>query len=349
MILVGIGNSTDVTSNKYRFKSNEFLFGKLRPYFRKVIRPKFNGICSTDIWVVKNKKGYDIDFLFYLFASKEFVDLAYSGSSGTKMPRADWNFMKDTEWLIPEEIIEQKAIADVLSSLDDKINLLQRQNQTLETIAQTLFRQLIIEQMQEKWEIGVIEDYCDVVDCLHAKKPDEIAGSLDAKFLLQVFNIGEGGRLDLNKKFYVSDDDYTEWIRRIEVTKGDIIISKTGRVGAIAQIPEMNTGIGRNLVAIRAKGNFTPEYLKDLMLSQWMKRKIHLNTSDGTILRSLHVKSISALPAINPGRSLIEKYSEMVRPIHRKIWMNVKQSEVLEKLRETLLPKLISGKVRVKM
>jgi type I restriction enzyme S subunit len=293
---------------------------------------------------------YNVDKLFikYVITNRYFQKYIDIFAHGTTIKNVSLKTMREYPFALPP-LPEQKAIAAVLSSLDDKIDMLQRQNQTLESLAQTLFRQWFIENADNGWEEGVIGDYCNVVDCLHAKKPNEIEGYKDAKFLLQVYNIAEGGRLDLSKKYYVSDDDYDEWIRRIELSEGDLIISKTGRVGAIAQIPEMKTGIGRNLVAIRAKDDFTPEYLKDLMLSNWMKRKIRLNTSDGTILQSLHVKSISALPAIYPGKKLIEKYSEMILPIHRKIWANVKQSELLEKLRDTLLPKLMSGEVKVRI
>ena len=150
--LSGIGNSTSINSNKFFFDKDTFLFGKLRPYFRKVVQPKFCGVCSTDIWVVKAKPNCDLDYLFYLFASQDFIDLAYSGSSGTRMPRADWDFMKDTNWFFPKDISEQKAIAGVLSSLDDKIDLLHRQNETLEALAQTLFRQWFIEEIEDDRE-----------------------------------------------------------------------------------------------------------------------------------------------------------------------------------------------------
>ena len=142
--LNGFGYSKDIASNKIRFTQNQFLFGKLRPYFRKVVKPNFSGICSTDIWVVNPKNGTNLDFLFYLFANKEFVDLAYKGSSGTRMPRADWKFMRETKWLIPVDINEQKAIAAVLSSLDDKIELLRKQNETLEAIAQAIFKEWFV-------------------------------------------------------------------------------------------------------------------------------------------------------------------------------------------------------------
>lgn len=107
--LNSIGHSTEVESNKFAFQSGDILFGKLRPYFRKVYRPRFSGVCSTDIWVVRAKEGMDQGFLFYFMANQDFVDLASSGSSGTRMPRADWNHLKDTLWNIPP-IGEQRAI-----------------------------------------------------------------------------------------------------------------------------------------------------------------------------------------------------------------------------------------------
>ena len=60
--LSGIGNSSDVISQKHKFKAGDILFGKLRPYFRKVVRPSFDGVCSTDIWVVRAKPGFDQKF-----------------------------------------------------------------------------------------------------------------------------------------------------------------------------------------------------------------------------------------------------------------------------------------------
>ena len=78
--LVGVDNAKNVTSTKFQFNKGDILFGKLRPYFRKVIRAKFDGICSTDIWVVRPKEGFDQGYLFYWMASKDFVDFATQGS-----------------------------------------------------------------------------------------------------------------------------------------------------------------------------------------------------------------------------------------------------------------------------
>src|SRR6218665_525173 len=143
--LNSVGVSSDVTSNKFLFKANDILFGKLRPYFRKVAKPQFNGICSTDIWVFRAKKGFEQNYLFYFLANWDFVNTANSGEGGTRMPRADWNFLRTTKWNFPR-LPEQKSIAEVLGSLDDKIDLLHRQNKTLEQLAEALFRQWFAEE-----------------------------------------------------------------------------------------------------------------------------------------------------------------------------------------------------------
>jgi len=68
--LSGYGSSKDVHSAKARFQAGDILFGKLRPYFRKVVLAPFDGICSTDIWVVRSATGVDHRYLFYWMATK---------------------------------------------------------------------------------------------------------------------------------------------------------------------------------------------------------------------------------------------------------------------------------------
>lgn len=142
--LNGIGDSATVVSQKNRFFSGDILFGKLRPYFRKVVRPKFDGVCSTDIWVINAKPGIDQAYLFYLLASPKFIDASVAGSSGTRMPRADWDYLSETEWDIPTHEV-QKRIGEILSSLDDKIELNRRINETLEAIAQAIFKEWFVD------------------------------------------------------------------------------------------------------------------------------------------------------------------------------------------------------------
>ena len=142
--LTGHGIARDVTSTKSRFRRGDILFGKLRPYFRKVVRAPDKGVCSTDIWVVRGRDGVNQDFLYYCMASQEFVDFAMAGSEGTRMPRANWEHVSRYNIALPP-LPEQRAIAHILGTLDDKIELNRRMNETLEEMARALFKSWFVD------------------------------------------------------------------------------------------------------------------------------------------------------------------------------------------------------------
>ena len=142
--LIEIGSTEDIQSNKFEFESGQILFGKLRPYFRKVYRPKFDGVCSTDIWVIDTKGQNDQSFFFYFFADDRIITEANNSSDGTRMPRAKWDYLEKLEFPIPS-LKEQQSIAKILSNLDSKIELNQKMNKTLEQIAQTIFKSWFVD------------------------------------------------------------------------------------------------------------------------------------------------------------------------------------------------------------
>jgi len=144
LVLLGYGKGSDVDSQKQKFYEGDILFGKLRPYFRKVIIAPFDGICSTDIWVVQPKAYIDRDFLFYWMASKEFVDSASVASEGTRMPRAKWDWV--SQFKVPlKNNKEQVAAAKILRLLDKKIAQNAAISETLESIAQSIFKSWFID------------------------------------------------------------------------------------------------------------------------------------------------------------------------------------------------------------
>lgn len=142
LTLLGTGRARDVQSTKSAFRTGDILFGKLRPYFRKVVRPSFNGICSTDIWVVRPRAGVDAGYLSYLMASKAFVDFASQGSEGTRMPRAKWDYVTRYPFHLPP-LAEQSDIGRILSTLSDKIELNRQIAETLQETLRTLLPPLM--------------------------------------------------------------------------------------------------------------------------------------------------------------------------------------------------------------
>ena len=367
--LNGIGYSDSVASNKYRFNEKNFLFGKLRPYFRKVVRPQFSGICSTDIWVVGARGETDLTFMFYLFANQEFVDLAYSGSSGTRMPRADWKFMKDTVWLIPLDIEEQRAIASVLSSLDDKIDLLHRQNKTLEAMAETLFRQWFVEPI-----IQAEIDGSKAVGFQNGKFDKWIETTLGGDwgkenpigyFVVPVYCIRGTDIANLNTGIpgktpvrHVKKKKF----ENIEPKEGDIIIEisggtenqSTGRttyinsdIKSLFQLPLVFSNFCRLLKIKKEEYSF----FVYLYLQFLYKQDEFFNLENGSSgIKNLDYKALLfELDYPMPQESMVVEFDEEVKDYFKKINQNKSQIRTLEKLRDTLLPKLMSGEVRVKL
>lgn len=89
--LTGTGSADAIQSSSLRFQPGDVLYGKLRPYFRKVARPDFHGLCSAEIWALRAKPGHSQAVLHAVAHSPRFSEVAMAGNSGTKMPRADWD------------------------------------------------------------------------------------------------------------------------------------------------------------------------------------------------------------------------------------------------------------------
>ncbi|MBP7003646.1 restriction endonuclease subunit S [Amaricoccus sp.] len=101
LIVAQRGKAEEVDSAKTAFASGDLLFGKLRPYFHKVSIAPFDGICSSDIFVFKPRAGVPASFLYFSFSQDRFVRSASNASSGTRMPRADWNYMRQQPQELP--------------------------------------------------------------------------------------------------------------------------------------------------------------------------------------------------------------------------------------------------------
>jgi len=138
----GFINSLNQKSIKNQFEEGQVLFGKLRPYLRKFWRAEFSGVCSTEIWVLSILEDkLNQPFLFYFVQGHFFNSLA-NATSGSKMPRSDWNYMRDFETKIPLES-EQTAIAQVLTKADEEISQSQNYLEQLQEQKKGLMQQLL--------------------------------------------------------------------------------------------------------------------------------------------------------------------------------------------------------------
>ena len=129
--VIGHGASREVTSTKRRFHEGDILFGRLRPYLRKVARAPFRGVCSTDIRVFRARPGIDQGFLYHYMASEGFLSHACSGTVGTRMPRAHREHLASLPVHLPP-LRDRQTTAATLDSIE-------RTTVEAEAAARTLF------------------------------------------------------------------------------------------------------------------------------------------------------------------------------------------------------------------
>jgi type I restriction enzyme S subunit len=155
--LLGYSPSNDLKSMKTKFQKNDILFGKLRPYLKKYLFAEFDGVCSTEIWVLKVKEYIDNKWLYYLVQSKRIIDAA-NQSSGTKMPRADWKVVGNAPVPVPLNKSEQTAIATTLSDTDALIENLEKLIEKKRNIKQGVMQELM--KPKSNWENRMLKDVC---------------------------------------------------------------------------------------------------------------------------------------------------------------------------------------------
>lgn len=342
--LAGIGSSTDVLSNKFKFYSGDILYGKLRPYFRKVYHPKFEGVCSTDIYVIKNKANINKSFLYYLVATEDFTRIAYSGSTGTHMPRADWNQLVETEWNVPETNEEQQCIASILSSLDDKIELNRQTNETLEALAQTLFQEMCVlkgEEFPEGWSVGKLGEILE-------SKGGTTPSTTNAEFWDGEYNWVTPKDLS-NKTFPVllsSERTITEkGLKQISsglLPKGTLLMSSRAPIGyfAISQIP---VAINQGFIAINGKS------VSNLFLLYYLRSNIETikGMANGSTFLEISKSVFRGIEIVIPPKNILSKFESQVEPIFKQIVTNEQENQTLISLRDVLLPKLMKGEIEI--
>ena len=124
------------------FDGSQVLYGKLRPYLHNWLNPEFSGVAVGDWWVLKPIET-DKSFLYRLIQTQQFDDIA-NQSTGSKMPRADWNLVSDSEFAVPISQNEQAKIGEYFENLDNLITLHQRELEKLQNIKKSMLEKMFV-------------------------------------------------------------------------------------------------------------------------------------------------------------------------------------------------------------
>jgi type I restriction enzyme, S subunit len=295
-----------------------------------------------------DEKLADYRFVFYQLQALKDELLMQSEIGATR--RALTKGMIETLEISYPPLPEQKAIAAVLSSLDDKIDLLQRQNATLEAMAQTLFRQWFIErspelvegEAEDDWEDGLIQDLIELQPGFSFKSKTFVE---TGKFRVITIKNVQDGFLDLSRTSYLNTVP-EKMPNYCHLQTADILLSLTGNVGRCCLVSNSNLLLNQRVAKLYPRNSRDWAFTYLLFRQNQMNKKL-ISLARGTAQLNLSLRETSNMEMLIPDAKTLEDFSETTNPLLKKVLANKDQIRTLEKLRDTLLPKLMSGEVRV--
>ena len=321
------GNGILNYGNKYNQENDTIIIGRVGAYCGNIFSEKNKFWLSDNALGVKNNSKSDVSYLYY-----KLIYLKLNNHSiGGAQPLLTQGLLKKLEITIPKSISEQKAIAQILTAFDDKIELLQAQNKTLETTAQTIFKEWfgkyqIGDELPEGWRVGKIGTVVKIKQGKYVGS-EKISEVKTGQYKFPVF--GGGGI-----RGYLSDYIYET---------PQVILTCRGNGCGRIQLSENYSTVTNSCMALEDE-NFILNYKYIYLLTKTIDFE---SVTSGSAQPQITVTNLEGMEVIIPKESKLVKFNEIVKPLFRKLSINKIQIQALKKTRDTLLPKLMSGQLRV--
>ena len=266
--------------------------------------------------------------LYNLISQKE--ELLMQSEIGATRKAITKGMIEQFELKIPS-LEEQRAIASVLSSLDDKIDLLHRQNQTLEQMAETLFRQWFVEEADEDWKEGVLGDVIEIFDNKRVPLSKMQRNKMKDGELYPYY--GAASVMDYVND-YLFDGEY-------------ILLGEDGTVRTDEGYPVLQYATGKFWVNNHAHILRAKEPYNNFFIWNYLSKKNIDRIVTGAVQPKINQGNLKALDFPKFPTELVKEFNKQVEPLFQKINQNKTQIRTLTALRDTLLPKLMSGEIRI--
>lgn len=286
---------------------------------------------DTMFWSKIDEQKVFPKFLFYQLTLVDYTNL----NVGSAVPSLTVSVINEIKINLPP-LSEQRAIASVLISLDDKIDLLHRQNKILEKMAETLFRQWFVEEAKEDWEersLSSIANFLNGLACQKYPPKNEV----DKLPVLKIKELRNGFSDDCD---WCTTDVKSDYI----IENGDVIFAWSASL--MVKIWDGETSI-LNQHLFKVTSNEFPKWYYYLWCKYYLKRFTSISVSHATTMGHIKRSDLDKAIVLVPKPRELKDFSVIQTPIIDKIIANNMQLKKLVRIRETLLPKLISGDVKV--
>ena len=318
------------------YKKNDVLVSNIRPYFKKIWSANYDGVCSNDVLVFRAKNTADANFLYYVLANDDFFVYSMATSKGTKMPRGDKASIMKYE-VESFDLNTQRKIASILKPIDKKIELNNAINNNLEQQASVLVRQYC-ESLTSSVELGTVLSFENGFAFQSSSYHEK------GKYRIITIKNVQDGRIDAQGAACI-DDIPPHMKQGCFLTIGDVLLSLTGNVGRVGIVCE------NDLLLNQRVAKFIPKDIRTLPLLYFYFRlhstKISLETiSKGTAQQNLSPIETLKLEIPYETKQALE-LSNLLQPIFDTIYQKNIENIQLAEIRDSLLPKLMSGELDV--
>jgi type I restriction enzyme S subunit len=320
---------------------------------------------------VKVRLGYSQTLIAYIIKSPLFEKYVEKVQTGTSIPHISQTQIEDFKFDIISDYKTQCSIAEILSSLDDKIELNNKINQELESLAQLLFKRWFVDfefpnengkpykssggemidselgQIPKGWRLGKFGELVDVINGYAFKSKD--FDNSQEEGIVKIKNIN-GLTVDIKNTDFVSSNVVSNLNRKFKINSGDILIAMTGaEVGKIGVVPETK----QNLWLNQRVGKVVPKDVKNTSFIHTLYNFLNLtdvvkNEAMGSAQPNISSTGIESIKILIPAQVVIEEFSRIFNDKYFLFVSSLAEIQTLSELRDTLLPKLISGELQIK-
>ena len=320
------------------YKVGDILISNIRPYFQKIWQADCNGACSADVLCIRANNKADSKYLYYLLSQQLFFDYVMSGAKGCKMPRGDKKQIMQWQISLPS-LEEQRRIAGILSAIDDKIENNRRINDNLEQQAQALFDEWFVNDIAQTTEYNKVS-LTDIANYLNGLAMQRFRPKDDEKGIpvLKIKELGQGS-CDLTSDLCSPSID-----KKYIIEDGDIIFSWSGTL--LVDVWCGGTcGLNQHLFKV------TSEKYPKWFVYHWTKFHLakFIRIAKDKAVTMGHIKrgDLETSEVLIPNAEILSKMDNIIAPIFDAIISRRVENKTLATLRDTLLPKLMSGEIKV--
>lgn len=349
-----IADTIPEQANLCEYNKGCTLISNIRPYFKKIWFANTRGGCSNDVLVYKPNNGINDKWLYYLLSQDSFFNFVMSGTKGTKMPRGDKSQIMKFPVALPP-LDEQRKIAGVLSALDDKIELNNKINRNLEAQAQAIFKSWFVDfepfkngkfvdselgKIPEGWRVERLGAVCE---CVLGGTPSRSRKEYWEGNIPWI-NSGKTNEFRvISPSEFISAEGLKKSATKL-LPKKTTILAITGATLGQVSLLEIDACANQSVVGILENNLLPYEYIY-MYVSHNIEKIISHQT--GGAQQHINKDNIKNFHIILPPQCELKRYTNAVENLYSEITNLVFQSRRLSQLRDTLLPKLMSGEIDV--